>query len=186
MIQCVSKLSNKNKAIIVFNTNQLTEERLDNKLINSNTSNLQIYIYKFSNNRSPIWSQFKELIDRIYTAINIFSYSLIKTIKNDVPTRTFSKGQQYPFRFLRVDIMFYTIESSVKYFHDLEVHLYKRRNGRQFSRRVYSKFQWKCEQCTNRTMFEQVCHNKTVSLAFFQYLSHEAVVGYASCVILDL
>ena len=62
-----SKLSNKNKTIIVFNTNRLTEEKLENTLINSNTSNFQIYVYKFSNNDSAIWSQFKEFIDRIYT-----------------------------------------------------------------------------------------------------------------------
>ena len=38
MIHYVSKLSNKNNTKIVFNTNRLTEEKIDNKLINSNIS----------------------------------------------------------------------------------------------------------------------------------------------------
>ena len=42
MIQYVSKLSSKNKTIIVFNTNRLTEEKLENTLINSNISKLKI------------------------------------------------------------------------------------------------------------------------------------------------
>ena len=166
MIQYISKLSNKNKTIIVFSTKRVTDEKLDNKLINFNMSNLQIYVYKFSNG-SVIWSQFKEIIDRIYTAINRFSYSLISTIKDDAPTRTFSADKQYSLRFLRIHMLYYILDASVKYFQDLEVHLYERRNGRQFSRLVYSKFQWKCEQCTNRKMFEQVCHNKNCSSGFF-------------------
>ena len=167
MIQYISKLSNKSKTIIVFSTNRVTGKKLDNKLINFNTSNLQIYVYKFPNNGSAIWSQFKELIDRIYTAINRFSHSFISTIKDDAPTRTFSADKQYSLRFLRIHMLYYILDASVKYFQDLEVHLYERRNGRQFSRLVYSKFQWKCEQCTNRKMFEQVCHNKNCSSGFF-------------------
>ena len=48
-IQYVTKLNKKNKTIIVFNINRLTDERLDKKLINFNISNLQIYVYRFSN-----------------------------------------------------------------------------------------------------------------------------------------
>ena len=170
MIQYVSKLSNKNKTIIVFNTNRLTEEKLDNRLINFNIGYLQIYVYKFSNNRSLIWSQFKALIDKIHTVINISSNSLIKTNQVDGPTRTFSKATQSPLIFFRLYIIFHILHSSLKYFQDLEVHLYETRNGRQISSLVYSKAlfnQWKCEQCTNRTMLQPVCHNRNCSAGFF-------------------
>ena len=39
-IEYISKLNKTNKTIIVFDTNPLTEEKLENKLINSNISNL--------------------------------------------------------------------------------------------------------------------------------------------------
>ena len=37
------------------------------------------------------------------------------------------------------------------------------------------------EKCSNKSVT-----TKIVRLAFFRYISHEAVVGYVSCVILDL
>ena len=170
MIQYVSKLSNKNKTIIVFNTNRLTAEKLDSKLINFNTGSLQIYVYKFSNNRSLIWSQFKTLIDKIHHVINISSISLIKTNQDHAPTRTFSKATQSPLIFFRLYIIFHILHSSLKYFQDLEVYLYETRNGRQNSSLVYSKAlfnQWKCKQCTNKTMLQPVCYNKNCSAGFF-------------------
>ena len=167
MIQYISRLNDKNKTIIVFNTNQLTEEKLDHKLKRSEISNLQIYVYKFSNNGSVIWSQFKGLTDKIHSVINIYSYSFIKSFKDDTTTRTFSQGKQNPLNFLRLYIMLYKLPSSIKYFQDLEVHLYQRRNGKQDSSFVYSNFQWKCERCTNKTMFKQVCHNRNCFVGFF-------------------
>ena len=152
MIQYVSKLSNKNKTIIVFNTNRLTEENI---LINFNIGYLQMYVYKFSNNRSLILSQFIALIDRIHTIINISSNSLIKTNQDDTPTRTFSKATQSPLIFFRLYIIFHVLQLSLIYFQDLEVHLYETRNGKQISSLVYSKAlfnQWKCEHCINRAM----------------------------------
>ena len=81
MIQYVTELNKKNKTIIVFNTNLLTEETK------------KMYVYKFSNNRSAIWFQFKKLVARIHTAIKIFNYSLIKsprrcTVKNILQKQT--------------------------------------------------------------------------------------------------
>ena len=90
MIRYVSQHNNKNQTIIVFNTNRLTEEKLEYTLKNSSISKLQIYVYKFSNNGSIIWSQFKAITDSIQTAINIFSYSFSKIIKDDTTTRTFT------------------------------------------------------------------------------------------------
>ena len=37
------------------------------------------------------------------------------------------------------------------------------------------------EQCYNQSVITEIAR-----LAFFQYISHEAVIGYVSCVILDL
>ena len=79
------------------------------------------------------------------------------------------QAKQNLLRFLRIYILTCTIESSVKYFQDLEVHLYKKRNGRLTSSLVYPKAllnQWKCEQCTNKKMFEPVCHNRNCSIGF--------------------
>ena len=123
---------------------------------------MQIYIYKLSSNKSVIWSQFKELIDRIHTFINIFSYSLMKTIQYDVTTKTFVPAKKYLLTFLRFSIKTHIFSSSFTYFKYLEVHLLERRNSRQISSLVYSKYQYKCEQCTNRATFQPVCHNRSI------------------------
>ena len=59
--------------------------------------------------------------------------------QDDTPTRTILQGKQNLLRFYRFYILVYTLESSIKYFQDLEVHLYERRNGRLNSRLVYPK-----------------------------------------------
>ena len=101
---------------------------------------------------------------------DLSSNSLIKTDQVDVPTRSFCKATQYLFIYLRLYIIFHKLHSTVKYLQDLEVYLYEIRNGRQISSLGYAKAlfnQWKCEQCTNRTMLQPVCHNRNCSAGFF-------------------
>ena len=54
MIRYLTKHENKSKKVIVFNNNLFTENKFHNELINSKLSNLQIYVYKFSNNVSVV------------------------------------------------------------------------------------------------------------------------------------
>ena len=170
IIQYFTKHNNKNKTVIVFNNNLFAEKKLHNELINSKLSNLQIYVYKFSNNVSIIWSQFKTLMDGLLNTVYKCNQTVIKTIKNDAPTRVFSLGKRKPLLLFTVLLWAQVFASSLRYFQDLEVYLYERRNGRQISSLVYSKalfMPWTCEQCTNQTMFEPVCHYRNCSAGFF-------------------
>ena len=122
-------------------------------------------------------------MDVCWDVMNICSYSFIKTFKDDSIRRTFFQGKQNPLHFLRSYIMLYKISSSIKYLQDLKAHLHQIRIGQQSSSLVYSKFQWKCEQCSNRTIFEQVCHNRNCWVGFFSgiYLTRQLLgmlVGY--------
>ena len=114
-------------------------------------------------------------MDVCWDVMNIYSYSFIKTFKDDSIRRTFFQGKQNPLHFLRSYIMLYKISSSIKYLQDLKAHLHQIRNGQQSSSLVYSKFQWKCEQCSNRTIFEQVCHIWKCWVGFFSgiYLTRQ-------------
>ena len=170
MIQYLTKQKNKRKKVIVFNNNFFAENKFHNELINSKLSNLQIYVYRFSNNVSVIWSQFKTLMDGILNTIYKWNQTVIKTTKNDAPTRVFSLDKRKPLRLFTILVWTQVFATSLTYFQDLEVYLYERRNGRQISSLVYSKalfMPWNCEQCTNRTIFEPVCHNRNCSAGLF-------------------
>ena len=170
MIRYLTKHENKSKKVIVFNSNLFTENKFHNELINSKLSNLQIYVYKFSNNVSVVWWQSKAIMDRLLNSIYKCNQTVIKTIKNDAPTRVFSLDKRKPMLLFTVLLWTQVFTSSLIYFQDSEVYLYERRNGKQISSLVYSKdlfMPWKCEQCTSRTMFEPVCHNRNCSDGFY-------------------
>ena len=177
MIRYLTKHENKSKKVIVFNNNLFTENKFHNELINSDLSNLQIYVYRFSNNVSVVWWQFKAIMDSLLNTIYKCNQTVIKTIKNDAPTRVFSLDKRKPMFLFTVLLRTQVFTSSLIYFQDLEVYVYERRNGKQISSLVYSKdlfMPWKCEQCTNSTMFEPVCHNRNCSAGFFPvYISRD-------------
>ena len=53
-------------------------------------------------------------MDVCWDVMNIYSYSFIKTFKDDSIRRTFFQGKQNPLLFLRSYIMLYKISSSIK------------------------------------------------------------------------
>ena len=166
MIDLISKHNNKNKTIIIYNDNWSTTRRLQRELLNFETSTLQIYVYKISNNVSVIRSEFEALVDLLHNTISGYSKNVIEILKNDVPARTFSLASRSPFFWLTWPIWFSLTVKSFVNFQDLEVYLYETRNGRQSSNLVYSKFEWRCGECKH-LILQPVCNKQNCSAGYF-------------------
>ena len=166
MIDIISKSNNKNKTIIIYNDNWSTTRRLEEELLNSKTSNLQIYVYKISNNVSVIRSEFEALVDVVPNTISRYSKYVIEILKNDAPIRTFSLASRDPLFWLRWSIWFFLTVNSFVNFQDLEVYIYETRNSRQSSNLVYSKFGWRCGECTH-LILQPVCNKSNCSDGYF-------------------
>ena len=96
----------------------------------------------------------------------------MKTIQYDVTTKTLFPAKKYPLTFLTFSIKGHIFSAALTYFKYLEIHLLERRNCRQISSLVYLKYQYKCEQCPNRTKFQLVFHSRNCSAGFLPvYLS---------------
>ena len=166
MIDIISKHNNKNKTIIIYNDNWSTTRSVEKELLNSKTSNLQIYVYKTSNNVSVIRSEFEALVDMLPDTISRYSTNIIQIFKNDAPTRTFSLASRGPLFWVRWSIWFFLTVNSFVNFQDLEVYLYKTGNGTQNSELIYSNFGWRCGECAH-LILQQVCSKSNCSAGYF-------------------